>query len=182
MTGLSECGQIEAWILDDIITRDETWAFEYDPETDCQNAEWHILAYFRQRKARMCLSENITRYFLWYCLRCLLYLCFWKLGIKVLRVRWRPLLLRCSTMIMLPVLRVRVPDKAQWANSAPIFLQDFYLQGLRPPSNETILTSLMRSKSPRDDSSKRGYRLRFLDYVPCLEKSLKKIYRCTGLG
>lgn len=40
-------------VLDNVITRDETWIFEYDPETKRQSSEWHTPASPRLKKARM---------------------------------------------------------------------------------------------------------------------------------
>jgi len=36
--------------LDNVITGDESWVFEYDPEL---SAEWHTMTSLRQKKARM---------------------------------------------------------------------------------------------------------------------------------
>lgn len=44
-------------LLDRVITGDETWIFEYDPETKRQSAEWHTSASPRPKKARMSKSK-----------------------------------------------------------------------------------------------------------------------------
>nr|QXJ78551.1 putative DD34D transposase [Meitanaphis flavogallis] len=46
--------------LDNVITGDESWVFEYDPETKRQSAEWHTLASPRPMKARMSKSKIKT--------------------------------------------------------------------------------------------------------------------------
>ncbi|XP_011859854.1 PREDICTED: putative uncharacterized protein FLJ37770 [Vollenhovia emeryi] len=43
--------------LDNVITGDESWIFEYDPETKRQSAEWHTAASPRPKKARMSKSR-----------------------------------------------------------------------------------------------------------------------------
>ncbi|XP_054717601.1 histone-lysine N-methyltransferase SETMAR-like [Uloborus diversus] len=43
--------------LDNVITGDESWIFEYDPETKRQSAEWHTTASPSQKKARMSKSR-----------------------------------------------------------------------------------------------------------------------------
>lgn len=43
--------------LDNVITGDESWVFEYDPETKRQSSEWHTLASPRPKKARMSKSK-----------------------------------------------------------------------------------------------------------------------------
>lgn len=47
-------------ILDKTITGDETWCFEYDPETKAQSAEWHTSTSPRPKKARMSKSKVKT--------------------------------------------------------------------------------------------------------------------------
>ncbi|XP_026333857.1 protein GVQW3-like [Hyposmocoma kahamanoa] len=48
--------------LDTVITGDETWVFEYDPETKRMSAEWHTSASPRPKKARM--SKSRVKYML----------------------------------------------------------------------------------------------------------------------
>jgi len=43
--------------LKNVITGDETWIFEYDPETKRQNKEWHTSASPRPKKARLSKSK-----------------------------------------------------------------------------------------------------------------------------
>ncbi|PNF16231.1 hypothetical protein B7P43_G15109 [Cryptotermes secundus] len=43
--------------LDNVITGDKTWVFEYDPETKRQSAEWHISASPCPKKGRMSKSK-----------------------------------------------------------------------------------------------------------------------------
>lgn len=43
--------------LDNVITGDESWIFEYDPETKRQSAEWHTASSPRPKKARMSKSR-----------------------------------------------------------------------------------------------------------------------------
>lgn len=45
---------------DDVITGDESWVFQYDPETKRQSAEWHTPASPRPKKARMSKSKVKT--------------------------------------------------------------------------------------------------------------------------
>ena len=40
-----------------VITGDETWIFEYDPETKCQSQEWHTANSPHPKKARMSKSK-----------------------------------------------------------------------------------------------------------------------------
>jgi hypothetical protein len=44
--------------LDNVITGDETWAFEYDLETKRQSSEWHTSESPRPKKARMRKIKN----------------------------------------------------------------------------------------------------------------------------
>jgi len=48
--------QTEPDFLDRVITGDETWIFEYDPETKRQSSEWHTPASPRPKKA--CMSKS----------------------------------------------------------------------------------------------------------------------------
>jgi len=43
--------------LEQVITGDETWVFEYDPETKRQSPEWHTTESFRPKKARTSKSK-----------------------------------------------------------------------------------------------------------------------------
>lgn len=43
--------------LDNVITGDESWFFEYDPETKRQSSEWHTTKSPRPKKARMSKSK-----------------------------------------------------------------------------------------------------------------------------
>lgn len=47
----------EPGFLDRVITGDESWVFEYDPETKRQSSEWHSPGSPRPRKARMSKSR-----------------------------------------------------------------------------------------------------------------------------
>jgi len=49
--------EIEPHFLDKIITGDETWVFDYDPETKRQSEEWHTKSSPRPKKARMSRSR-----------------------------------------------------------------------------------------------------------------------------
>ena len=49
------CG--DPGFLDKVITGDETWMFEYDPETKRQSSEWHTSASPRPKKARTSKSK-----------------------------------------------------------------------------------------------------------------------------
>jgi len=44
--------------LERVITVDESWIFEYDPETKRQSQEWHTSASTRQKKGRMSKSKT----------------------------------------------------------------------------------------------------------------------------
>ena len=46
--------------LNNVITGDESWIFEYDPETKRQSSEWHTSASPRPKKARMSKSKVKT--------------------------------------------------------------------------------------------------------------------------
>jgi len=43
--------------LKNVITGDETWIFEYDPETKRQSKEWHTSVSLRPKNARMSKSK-----------------------------------------------------------------------------------------------------------------------------
>lgn len=47
-------------VLDNVITGDKTWVFEYDPETKRQSAKWHSSASPRPKKARISKSKVKT--------------------------------------------------------------------------------------------------------------------------
>jgi len=59
-TELLERLQNESGFLSNVITGDETWAFEYDPETKRQSSEWHTSESPRPKKARMRKSKVKT--------------------------------------------------------------------------------------------------------------------------
>jgi histone-lysine N-methyltransferase SETMAR len=44
--------------LDNVVTGDETWVFEYDPESKRQSSEWHTPSSPRPKKARMSKSKQ----------------------------------------------------------------------------------------------------------------------------
>jgi len=46
--------------LDNVITNDKSWVFEYDPKTKRQSVEWHTWASSRAMKARMSKSKIKT--------------------------------------------------------------------------------------------------------------------------
>ncbi|UYV66870.1 hypothetical protein LAZ67_4003188 [Cordylochernes scorpioides] len=46
--------------LDNVVTGDESWTFQYDPETKAQSSEWHTPASPRPKKARMSKSRVKT--------------------------------------------------------------------------------------------------------------------------
>ena len=45
--------EIEPNFLDKVITGDESWVFDYDPETKRQSEEWHTKSSPRPKKARI---------------------------------------------------------------------------------------------------------------------------------
>jgi len=49
--------EIEPDFLDKVITGDETWEFDYDPETKWQSVEWHTQSSPRPMKAHMSRSR-----------------------------------------------------------------------------------------------------------------------------
>jgi len=49
--------EIEPRFLDKVITGDESWVFDYDPENKRQSAEWHMNSSPRPKKARMSRSR-----------------------------------------------------------------------------------------------------------------------------
>ena len=53
----SKLGQI---FLHKVITGDESWVFDYDPETKWQSEEWHTKSSPRPKKARMSRSRVKT--------------------------------------------------------------------------------------------------------------------------
>ncbi|GFX70498.1 histone-lysine n-methyltransferase setmar-like protein [Trichonephila clavipes] len=50
--------EIGPHFFDNVITGDESWLFEYDPETKRQSNEWHTPQSPRQKKARMSKTDN----------------------------------------------------------------------------------------------------------------------------
>jgi len=52
--------KIEPNVLDKVITDDESWVFDYDPETKRQSSEWHMKSCPRPKKARMSRSKVKT--------------------------------------------------------------------------------------------------------------------------
>ena len=52
--------EIEPDFLDKVITGDESWVFDYDPETKRQSAEWHTKNSALPKKARMSRSSVKT--------------------------------------------------------------------------------------------------------------------------
>lgn len=54
---LKELCEHDPNFLDNVITGDESWIFEYDPESKKQSAEWHTTSSPRQKKARMSKSR-----------------------------------------------------------------------------------------------------------------------------
>jgi len=57
---LQERLKIEPNFLDKVITGDESWVFDYDPETKRQSSEWHTKSSPRPKKARMSRSKVKT--------------------------------------------------------------------------------------------------------------------------
>jgi len=54
---LLERYEVDPDFLDKVVTGDESWIFEYDPESKRQSAEWHTAESPRPKKARMCKSR-----------------------------------------------------------------------------------------------------------------------------
>jgi len=54
---LLELIQSDSNFLNCVLTGDESWMFEYDPESKRQSSEWHTSSP-RPKKARMCKSRN----------------------------------------------------------------------------------------------------------------------------
>jgi len=52
--------EIEPDFLDKVTTGDESWVFDYDPETKRQSVEWHMKSSPRPKKARMSRSRVKT--------------------------------------------------------------------------------------------------------------------------
>jgi len=52
--------KIEPNFLDKVITGDESWVFDYDPETKRQSSEWHTKSSPRPKKAHMSRSKVKT--------------------------------------------------------------------------------------------------------------------------
>ena len=59
--------------LDNVITGDETWTFEYDLETKRQNAKWHTPASSKQKKARMTKSKLKTMLVVFFNAKCVVH-------------------------------------------------------------------------------------------------------------
>ena len=60
LSGFAGRLEIEPNFLDKVITGDESWVFDYDPETKRQSAEWHMKSSPRPKKARMSRSRVKT--------------------------------------------------------------------------------------------------------------------------
>ena len=54
---LLDCLEREPEFFSHVITGDESWILEYDPETKCQSREWHTANSPRPKKARMSKSK-----------------------------------------------------------------------------------------------------------------------------
>jgi len=52
-----DCLEREPEFFSCVITGDESWILEYDPETKCQSREWHTANSPRPKKARMSKSR-----------------------------------------------------------------------------------------------------------------------------
>jgi len=52
--------KIEPNFLDKVLIGDESWVFDYDPETKRQSSEWHTKSSPRPKKARMSRSKVKT--------------------------------------------------------------------------------------------------------------------------
>ena len=52
--------EIEPNFLHKVITGDESWVFDYNPETKRQSKEWHIISSPHPKKARMSSSRVKT--------------------------------------------------------------------------------------------------------------------------
>ena len=52
--------EIEPHFLHKVITGDESWVFDYDPETKRQSGEWHMKSSPRPKKAHMSRSRVKT--------------------------------------------------------------------------------------------------------------------------
>jgi len=52
--------KIEPNFLDKVIMGDESWVFDYDPETKWQSSEWHMKSSPRPKKACMSISKVKT--------------------------------------------------------------------------------------------------------------------------
>ena len=55
---LLECIENDKNFFKHVITGDETWIFEYDPDTKRQSSEWHTSNSPRPKKARMSKIKN----------------------------------------------------------------------------------------------------------------------------
>jgi len=55
-----DCVEADDEFLDSVISGDETWCYEYDPESKAQSSEWHTNASPRPKKARMSKSQVKT--------------------------------------------------------------------------------------------------------------------------
>ncbi len=53
-------------LFDRVITGDETWIFEYDPESKRQSSEWHTMTSPRRKKVRMSKSKIEARLILFF--------------------------------------------------------------------------------------------------------------------
>ncbi|GFU14184.1 putative DD34D transposase [Nephila pilipes] len=58
------CDQLESEpvFLDDVTTGDESWAFQYDPETKGQSSKWHISSFPRQKLTRIMKTKVKTMF------------------------------------------------------------------------------------------------------------------------
>ncbi|XP_070382677.1 protein GVQW3-like [Dermacentor albipictus] len=45
-------------VSDNVVTGEETWVFDYDPDSKRQGSEWHTPSFLRPKKARMSKSKQ----------------------------------------------------------------------------------------------------------------------------
>jgi len=61
LSGLAgKTSKLSQIFLDKVVTGDESWVFDYDPETKRQSAEWHTKISPRPKKASMSRSRLKT--------------------------------------------------------------------------------------------------------------------------
>ena len=98
--------------MEQVITGDEKWVFEYDPETKRQSPEWHTTESPRPKKARMNKSKMKLMLIVYFCSKGVVYKEFVPTGQTVNAAFYVELLERLKTRVA----RVRPEIANTWVH------------------------------------------------------------------